>query len=150
MRRKTLTTSQSTIARALDMVGDWWTLLIINEALAGTRRFSDFQRQLNIPKNMLSARLRSMVAAELLKVTDGANGSPHHEYEPTKRGVALSAVLVALAQWSSDHLFLPGEARQLPVDLQRLRPLQKLQLRSDDGRLLAPNEIAMRPHDGQD
>jgi DNA-binding HxlR family transcriptional regulator len=143
MRRKALSGSRSAIARGLDVVGDWWTLLILNEALAGTRRFSDIQKRLDIPRNMLSARLKTMVASNLLKIALAANGSAHHEYEPTEMGRELSSVLVALAQWSADHLFESGEECRLPVDAKRGRPLRILQLRAEDGRLLSPHDIAM-------
>jgi DNA-binding HxlR family transcriptional regulator len=55
------------VARTLDLIGDWWSLLIIRDALEGIRRFSDFQKNLDIAKNMLSARLKSLVEQGILQ-----------------------------------------------------------------------------------
>lgn len=61
MKRKSLHGNACPVARTLDLIGDWWSLLIIRDALEGIRRFSDFQKNLDIAKNMLSARLKSLV-----------------------------------------------------------------------------------------
>jgi DNA-binding HxlR family transcriptional regulator len=67
MKRKSFEGDLCAIARALDLIGDWWTLLIIRDAVAGIGRFSEFQRNLGIPKNMLSGRLKSMKEQGLLE-----------------------------------------------------------------------------------
>lgn len=61
MRRKSLTEEKCPVARSLDIIGDWWTLLIVRDALSGVTRFNDFQRSLGAAKSSLSARLKALV-----------------------------------------------------------------------------------------
>ncbi len=67
MRSDTFKTQTCSVARALELVGEWWTLLIFREAFFGTRRFSDFERNLGIAKNVLSERLTKLVGAGLME-----------------------------------------------------------------------------------
>ena len=62
VKRKSLQGSPCPVARSLDLIGDWWSLLIIRDALSGTKRFSDFQKNMDVAKNILSTRLKSLVA----------------------------------------------------------------------------------------
>ncbi|MFX8246820.1 helix-turn-helix domain-containing protein, partial [Acinetobacter baumannii] len=66
MKRKSLEGDVCPIARTLDAIGDWWSLLIIRDALMGTRRFSQFQKNLGVAKNILTVRLRSLVTQGIL------------------------------------------------------------------------------------
>ncbi len=61
MRRTSLNDADCPIARALDVIGDWWSLLIVRDAFFGLRRFSDFQKSLGMAKNILTARLRGLI-----------------------------------------------------------------------------------------
>jgi DNA-binding HxlR family transcriptional regulator len=83
MRRTCLKTAKCPVARSLDVVGDWWTLLIVRDALKGTRRFGEFQKSLGMAKNILSARLREMVAAGIMEIRPAEDGSAHNEYHLT-------------------------------------------------------------------
>lgn len=67
MKRKSLQGNACPVARTLDLIGDWWSLLIIRDALDGIRRFNDFQKSLDIAKNMLSARLKGLVEQGICK-----------------------------------------------------------------------------------
>jgi streptomycin 3"-adenylyltransferase len=66
--------------RALDVVGDWWSLLIVRDAIAGTTRFSEFQRSLGVAKNILATRLKSLVAEGVLEVVPTSDGRTYQEY----------------------------------------------------------------------
>ncbi|KFE63419.1 winged helix-turn-helix transcriptional regulator [Hyalangium minutum] len=132
------------MARALDLIGDWWSLLIIRDALAGTRRFSEFQRSLGAAKNILTTRLRTLVAQGILEVAPASDGSAYQEYVPTEKGRALLPVLVALGQWGREYLFEPDEPCSILVDTKKQRPLSKLQLRAEDGRPLQSDEVVFR------
>jgi DNA-binding HxlR family transcriptional regulator len=81
MRRKSLEGNASAIARALDVVGDWWSLLIIREVIAGTTRFSDLHHQLGVAKNIFSIRLRALAGEGLLETAPESDGSAFLEYE---------------------------------------------------------------------
>ena len=74
------------VARALDAIGDWWSLLIIRDAFDGLRRFNEIQANLGIAKGMLSTRLRDLVARGVLDVAPASDGSAYQEYVLTQKG----------------------------------------------------------------
>ena len=141
MKRNSLEHDVCAIARALDVVGDWWSLLIIRDAVGGLRRFGEFQKHLGAPKNILAMRLKALVQCGILELAPASDGSAYHEYLLTNKGRALLPTLVALAQWGGDFLFEKEEECNLPVDLARSKPLKKLKLVARDGRELAPTDI---------
>jgi DNA-binding HxlR family transcriptional regulator len=143
MKRKSLEGNICAVARALDIVGDWWSLLIIRDALHGVSRFSEFQRNLGVAKNILTARLKTLINQEIFTVVPAADGGAHQEYILTKKGEALLPVLVALAQWGSEYLFATKEVCAQPLDATEKQPLEKLQLRAQDGRLLSKKDIIL-------
>lgn len=109
MKRKSLQGDPCPVARSLDLIGDWWSLLIIRDALAGTRRFSDFQKSLDVAKNILSVRLKGLVAQGVMEMVPAADGSIYKEYALTEKGRALQTVLIALSQWGNEFMYEPGE-----------------------------------------
>lgn len=92
-------------------MGDWWTLLIVRDALAGKRRFGEFQKSLGVAKNVLAARLRTLTADGILELVPASDGSAYQEYVLTARGRELRPVLGALRTWGREHLMTPEEAR---------------------------------------
>lgn len=136
MKRKSLQGDVCPIARTLDAIGDWWSLLIIRDALIGARRFSQFQKNLGVAKNILTVRLRSLVAQGILEVQSASDGSAYQDYVPTDKARALFPVLVALRQWGEEYAFKPGETCSSLVDRENGLPLGKLEIRAQDGRLL--------------
>jgi DNA-binding HxlR family transcriptional regulator len=144
MRRKSFKRAVCPVARSLDVIGDWWSLLIIRDALNGLRRFGEFERSLGLAKNILSTRLKTMVAQGIMEVTPASDGSAYQEYVLTKKGQALQPVLVALAQWGGDFLFKPGEPRFIPIDAKKGRRLRRLEVRSEDGRPLGFRDVVVR------
>ncbi len=144
MKRKSLQGAACPVARTLDLIGDWWSLLIIRDALDGIRRFSDFQKNLDIAKNMLSARLKGLVEQGILQTVPAADGGAHKEYVLTERGKALQTVIVALSQWGGEFMYAPGEPGSVMVDAQNRQPLRKLELVAEDGRVLAPQDVSTR------
>jgi DNA-binding HxlR family transcriptional regulator len=149
VKRKSLQGSPCPVARSLDLIGDWWSLLIIRDALSGTKRFSDFQKNLDVAKNILSTRLKSLVAEGVMRMVPAADGSIYKEYVLTEKGRALQTVLIALSQWGNEFLYEPGESGSVMVDAKDRKPIQKLQLVSTDGRQLKPEDIVTKlgvPH----
>ena len=137
MKRKSLDGSPCAIARALDTIGDWWTLLILRDAFEGTTRFNEFQKSLSIPKNILSVRLKTLVEREIFEIAPASDGSNYQEYVMTDLGRDLFHVMVALRQWGERNLFADGEGPVATlVDRARGRPVASLQLLSDDGKPL--------------
>lgn len=142
MRRKSLDGLSCTVARSLDVIGDWWSLLIIRDALDGKRRFKDFERSLGLAKNILSARLKTLVAHGILETVPASDGSAYREYAPTEKGLRLFPVIIALGQWGAEFLFDPTEPMSRPVDARDGKPLTRIQVVASDGRVLRPGDIA--------
>lgn len=137
MKRKCMQGNVCPVARALDVVGDWWTLLIIRDAFAGVTRFGDFQKHLGVAKNILATRLKDMVEQGLLQTTEVGARS---EYQLTDKGRALMPVLVTLAQWGEAHT-APEDVGTRVLDARLLKPLRKVEIISEDGRVLGLQDI---------
>jgi DNA-binding HxlR family transcriptional regulator len=144
MRRTSLQNAPCPIARSLDEIGDWWTMLIVRDAFQGKKRFSDFRTSLGLAKNILSSRLKTLVGNGILQKQPSPDGSPHNEYHLTEKGRRLRLVLLALRQWGEDNLFADGEPMMLALDRQN-RPIARLQLLNEDGKRLELGEIVVAP-----
>jgi DNA-binding HxlR family transcriptional regulator len=128
------------VARPLDAIGDWWSLLIVRDAFDGLRRFGEFQKNLGLAKNILSARLRNLVAHGILQVVPASDGSAYQEYVLTQKGRDLFPLLVALRQWGEQYFFGPQEQHVRLVEKASGEPVRRLELRSRRGKLLAPED----------
>ena len=128
------------VARPLDAIGDWWSLLIVRDAFDGLRRFGEFQRNLGLAKNILSARLRNLVEHGILELVPASDGGAYQEYVLTEKGRGLFPVLVALRQWGDEFFFSPDEPHVALVDRAQGMPLPRLELRAQDGRVLEPED----------
>ena len=133
------------IARALDVIGDWWSMLIIRDALLGRRRFGEFQTSLGLAKNILSTRLRLLVEEGILSTVPASDGSAYQEYVLTEKGRGVFPILVALRQWSEAFDGRPGEIATILVDRKTGEPVRPLELRARDGRLLGAGDIEVKP-----
>jgi DNA-binding HxlR family transcriptional regulator len=147
VKRTSLASAECPVARSLDAIGDWWSLLIIRDAFDGVRRFSEFQTGLGIAKGMLSTRLRDLVARGVMKTMPASDGSAYREYALTERGSSLFLVIVALRQWGEDHLYEPGEEHSILVDRERGQTVSRLQLWSRTGKPLAWSDTVVREID---
>ena len=108
MARRSNEQENCSIARALALLGDGWTMLILRDAFLGVRRFASFQSRLGISKNVLSDRLQFLVEHEILtRVEVGVHGS-RFEYQMTPKGKDLATVFTALRQWGDRWIFGPG------------------------------------------
>lgn len=109
MLGRTYETQDCSAARALEIVGERWSLVIIRHALfRGITRFGDFQRSLGISRNILAARLDRFVEDGLMRRQPDAAGSAYHEYVLTEKGRELQPVIVALTHWG-DRWAAPGD-----------------------------------------
>src|SRR3984957_4985853 len=144
VKRTSFEHAECPVARSLDSLGDWWSLLIIRDAFLGLRRFSEFQKNLGCAKNILTVRLRALVDNGILKTVPASDGSAYQEYMLTPKGRGVFPVLVALRQWSEEFSERDGFST-LMVDRSNGRPVKKLELRSADGRLLGDRDIEVRP-----
>lgn len=110
MRHKTFGGMPCPIARSLERVGEWWSILVMRDALHGLTRFDQFQQSLGIAPNMLKRRLDSLVTAGLLEPRRYSEHPPRYEYVPTPRGRDFRPVLIALLAWGNRHFAPEGES----------------------------------------
>lgn len=106
---KDYTGQQCSLARALEIVGERWTMLIVRDAFFGVRRFGDFAEHLGIPRAVLSERLGSLTGAGVLSRTSGAHG--HTEYVLTGKGLSLWPAVRSLLAWGDEHYSVAGPRR---------------------------------------
>jgi DNA-binding HxlR family transcriptional regulator len=128
MQRKNLDSMPCPIARSLERVGEWWSILILRDALHGLRRFDEFQKSLDIAPNMLTRRLNALV----------------DEYVPTARGRDFRPVLVALLAWGNKHFAPEGASVQL-VDTETGATVDPIMVDSATGRPIKAPEYAFAP-----
>ncbi|MEU5751525.1 helix-turn-helix domain-containing protein [Streptomyces sp. NPDC047829] len=95
---------ECSIARALEVVGERWTLLVIRDALYGVRRYNDFLVHLGIPRAVLANRLQALTAEGILEKRRYQQSPPRDEYVVTERGIALWPALRALGIWGREQL----------------------------------------------
>jgi DNA-binding HxlR family transcriptional regulator len=96
------------IAKTLDVVGEWWTLLIVRDAFRGKRRFDDFHESLGMARSVLTARLKKLTDAGVLERSLYSERPPRYEYRLTEKGRALYPVIAAMIQWGDE--WAPGPA----------------------------------------
>jgi DNA-binding HxlR family transcriptional regulator len=115
MRHKSFRNMQCPIARSLERVGEWWSILILRDAAHGLTRFDEFQESLGIAPNILTRRLRALVEAGLLERRRYSERPPRAEYMLTQAGRDFRPVLWALLAWGNKH-FAPEGASVVIVD----------------------------------
>ena len=108
MLPKDYTGQNCSVARALEVVGERWTLLILRDAFMGVTRFERFQQRLRLAPNILSKRLRSLTDAGILERRPYQERPERHEYVLTPGGRELFPVVMALMRWGDAHLSPEG------------------------------------------
>jgi DNA-binding HxlR family transcriptional regulator len=158
MQRKTFGNLQCPIARSLERVGEWWSILILRDAFHGLTRFDQFQKNLDIAPNMLTRRLNALVESGLLERRRYNERPPRDEYVLTERGRDFRPVLWALLSWGNKHFAPEGksvvlvdretgaEAEPVLVDRASGRPISDADFRSAAGP--AADERTRRRHGG--
>ncbi|MFV3291826.1 winged helix-turn-helix transcriptional regulator [Pseudomonas sp. NY11955] len=136
--------AQCPVARALEVLGDRWALMILRDAFDGLRRFSEFHKNLGLAKNILASRLKLLVESELLALQPASDGSAYKEYVLTEKGRSVFPVVVGLRQWGERFLFEAGEARSELVEGATGQALETLQVRGQDGRVLHAEDCQRR------
>lgn len=108
MRKASFADMHCSVAQSLEVLGEWWTLLILRDAFLGVRRFDDFVERLGISRNVLTTRLDTLVAAGVLERRPYDEGRGRYDYLLTEKGRALWPVLTALRQWGDEWIYGPG------------------------------------------
>ena len=137
MRRTSYEAMNCSIASALDVVGEPWTLLIVRDAFYGVRRFDDFQENLGIARNVLTARLKKLVQAGVFRKVAYRQRPLRHEYRLTEKGAALFTVIVGLKEWGDRYGAAARSGK--PMELQNRgdgKPLEPTLIDAATGRKL--------------
>ena len=137
MQHKSFENMPCPIARSLARVGEWWSMLILRDALHGMTRFDQFQKSLGIAPNMLTRRLNALVEAGLLTRRRYSEKPPRDEYLLTARGRDFRPVLLALLAWGNRH-FAPEGASVMLVDAKRRI------IAASDGRGILTSDFALK------
>jgi len=142
MQRKSFEKMSCPIARSLERVGEWWSMLIMRDALHGMRRFDEFQKSLDIAPNMLTRRLNALVEAGLLKRHRYSEHPPRDEYVPTARGRDFRPVLLSLLAWGNRH-FAPEGPSVVLIDRKTGRPVDPILADPVTGRPIAEPDYTL-------
>lgn len=124
MQRTRFDNRECPVAQALEIIGEWWSLLIVRDALRGLRRFEAFQASLGIARNMLSRRLKALVAAGILEKRAYSERPPRHEYRLTAKGRELMPVMVSLLIWGNRWTSPASGPTTLLVDRATGQPIE--------------------------
>ena len=148
MGRKRFGEMNCGVGQALEVLGDWWTLLIVRDAFFGARRFGDFERNLGIAKNVLATRLEHLVEHGIFERVDVGSEGQRFEYRLTDKGEALLPVLTAMREWSDEWVFGRGHEPVVVKDRRSGRRVAKLRVTDSDGRELTRRDLRTEPGPG--
>jgi DNA-binding HxlR family transcriptional regulator len=143
MRHRSMGDAICPVARSLDTIGEWWSLLIVRDAMLGVRRFSEFQRRLGLARNMLSTRLKRLVESGVMELVPASDGTSYREYALTEKGKSLWPVLNAMRQWGQQYLFQPGEERTEMLDKRHHKALKGMEVQSADGKRCGFDDVEL-------
>jgi len=113
VERKSFATMDCSVAQCLEIVGEWWSMLIVRDALLGVTRFDQFQRRLGIARNILQQRLTKLVDAGILDRVPYSEHPPRFDYRLTDKGRDLWPVVNAMRQWGDRHAAPDGPPLRL-------------------------------------
>lgn len=140
MERVSFEDRNCSIARALDVLGDWWNVLIIREALWGTRKFDDFQRHLGMSKSILSKRLKLLMEHDILEKRSQGSSV---DYQLTAKGREVQAIIVTLLQWGDRWYPQEDGPPVVLVNRHTRTPLAQLSFQDQQGNPLELTDIGL-------
>ncbi len=136
MRRTSFTEMNCSIAHTLELIGDWWTLLIVRELFFGSRRFGEFEKNLGIAPNVLAARMGKLVEGGIVVVANVSQNGRALDYRLTPKGRDLFPMLVAMLQWGDKHQAGPDGPPVRIVERSTGQEIAPLVMRSASGEAL--------------
>jgi DNA-binding HxlR family transcriptional regulator len=146
VRRASFSDLNCSVAQTLEVVGDWWSLLIVRDVFFGVTRFDDIQRRLGIARNTLTDRLDWLCGqGVLVRVPYGGSGS-RYEYRLTDKGRDLQLLLMALVQWGDKWGATAGQPPLQPTDGNG-DPVELRIVNGRTGRRVPPEKVRMVPTD---
>jgi DNA-binding HxlR family transcriptional regulator len=148
VQRKSFSAMDCSVAQCLEVVGEWWSMLIVRDAFLGVTRFEDFQRRLGISRNILQQRLTTLVEAGVLVRLPYSEHPPRHDYRLTDKGRDLWPVLTALRQWG-DRYAAPSGPPVRVVHKGCGQAAEAVLVCSSCGEPLGPRDVTASPGPGR-
>lgn len=145
MERLTFEDRNCSIARSLDVLGDWWNVLIVLECMWGSSKFDEFQRNQGISKGILSKRLKLLQEHDILSKRVVQGGT---EYKLTEKGRSLHLVVVAILQWGDRWYPLPEGAPVVLVNRNSGAAVAPLGLFDSEGQAVDVHSLGLTPGPG--
>ncbi|MBV7395758.1 winged helix-turn-helix transcriptional regulator [Mameliella sediminis] len=136
------------IAQALNVVGEWRTLLVLRNLFNGMRTFDAMQAHLGISTSVLAARLKTLTEAGVIEKHPSPHDGRSHEYRLTEKGLDLYPVLVSLLHWGEKWSPGAGGPRMTLVERATGAPVRPMSVTAQDGRPLDPREVTPVPGPG--
>jgi DNA-binding HxlR family transcriptional regulator len=150
MKRTSFDGMNCSLARTLDVIGEWWTLLIIREASWGTSRFDEFHQRLGIARNVLAARLERLEETGILERKQSDESARIFDYLLTEKGWDLFPILVAMIQWG-DRWIHSSEGPPIQFfDRSTGKEIKSISIQNVSGKTLLPFQLDIRPGPGAD
>jgi DNA-binding HxlR family transcriptional regulator len=145
VRRTRFDEAECPIARVTDLFGDWWTPLVLRDAMYGITRFADFQHELGVSRAVLTQRLTRLVDEGLLDRVPYQDRPVRHEYVLTDKGRAAWDVLAAMWRFGEDHLWEGDEAPFLELAFRDTEePVRPVVVDEGTGRRVGLDQITVR------
>ena len=145
---KNIDLQNCSVAHALELIGEGWTILILREAFFGSRRFEAFQKHLGIARNILTIRLNKLCEHGIMQRTPIKEGAKRHEYRLTPMGRDLYPTLIALTQWGDRWLHTVETVPVRFVERATGDDIANVVIQSRDGRELDARDLAVCPGPG--
>src|SRR5271156_5599838 len=139
--RSRIANKECSVARAMDAIGDRWSILLLREAYYGTKRFDEFQYYVGLASNILSARLKKLVDAGIMTRVPLPEHAGRYEYVLTEKGRDFFPTYLALKKWGDDWLAEPAGPQVVFNDRTSGRPIAYPELRTADGKPLGLEDI---------
>lgn len=144
MQHKSFGDMSCPIARGLDRVGEWWSILILRDAFHGLTQFDQFQKSLGISANSLTRRLNTLVENGLLERRQYCERPPRHEYVLTERGRDFRPVMVAILAWGNRH-FAPEGASVVIIDKETGKEADPVLVDRISGKVITAGDFISAP-----
>jgi DNA-binding HxlR family transcriptional regulator len=132
------------IARTVDLLGDWWTPMVLRASFLGARRFEHFTDQLGIPRNILTERLGRLVEEGVMEKVQYQERPVRHEYRLTPKGVGLYSVLVTMHEWGNEWFEWPDGPPVQLVDRATGAPVEPVLVDATTGERLDPRKTTIK------
>ena len=144
MSKKRFMHDECPVARSLDQIGDWWTLLIVREVLYGLHQFNEIRVSLGISRAVLSERLKELTQNDILERRSDAQDKRAAQYHLTAKGLDLWPVIIAMLDWSNKHVLGETEDIVYPLNPDSNKPIANLCARDIEGNVTPLNKMVLR------